>query len=146
MEAKFYYNSSPNNYINKELEEIGTIYGAFKQPFNIMDPVLQLSKAVDVLIYNYVYIEEVDRYYFVTSQPTFEAGYYNISLHEDILSSFAEDILSHSAIIARQEDIYNAYLHDSKYPILDKQAVTTLAFPRGFSNSEELLLIVNGGA
>lgn len=145
MEAKFYYNSSPNNYLIKDLELIETVNGAFKQPFNILDPVLQLSKSVDTLTYNYVYITEVDRYYFVASEPTYEAGYYNLSLHEDVLSSFAEDVLSHSAIIDRQEEKYNAYLHDSKFPVLDKQAVTTLDFPSGFSKNNELLLIVNGG-
>ena len=119
--------------------------GSFKQPFNVLDPTLQLSKAIDVLTYNYVYIPEVERYYYVTSQPVYQHGYYEISLHEDVLESTKSDFLPLPAIIARQQSKYNAYLNDDRYPVLAKQQVNTLAFPNGFSNGEDIIMIVNGG-
>ena len=63
MEATFYYNKSASNVVGKTLELVETMSGSFKQPFNVLDPTLQLSKAIDVLTYNYVYIPEVERYY-----------------------------------------------------------------------------------
>ena len=145
MEATFYYNKSASNVVGKTLELVETMSGSFKQPFNVLDPTLQLSKAIDVLTYNYVYIPDVERYYYVTSQPVYQHGYYEISLHEDVLESTKTDFLPLPAIIARQQSKYNAYLNDDRYPVLAKQQVNTLAFPNGFSNGEDIIMIVNGG-
>ena len=145
MEATFYYNKSASNVVGKTLELVETMSGSFKQPFNVLDPTLQLSKAIDVLTYNYVYIPEVERYYYVTSQTVYQHGYYEISLHEDVLESTKSDFLPLPAIIARQQSKYNAYLNDDRYPVLAKQQVNTLAFPNGFSNGEDIIMIVNGG-
>lgn len=144
MEATFYYNKSASNVVGKTLELVETMSGSFKQPFNVLDPTLQLSKAIDVLTYNYVYIPEVERYYYVTSQPVYQHGYYEISLHEDVLESTKTDFLPLPAIIARQQSKYNAYLNDSRYPVLNKQQVNTLPFPSGFSNHNKMVVVVNG--
>ena len=144
MEVIFYYNASDPRYSVKSLTQVDTCSGSFKQPFNIMDPILQLSKAIDPLVYNYCYIQEVERYYFVSSQPSYEAGFYNVSLHNDVIVNLRSEYMELSAIIGRQEKRYNAYLKDSKFPVLNKQDINTLVFPRGFSDREEMLLIVNG--
>ena len=144
MEVIFYYNASDPRYSVKSLTQVDTCSGSFKQPFNIMDPILQLSKSIDPLVYNYCYIQEVDRYYFVSSQPSYEAGYYNVSLHNDVIVNLRDEYMELSAIIGRQEKRYNAYLKDNKFPVLNKQDINTLVFPNGFSDTEEMLLIVNG--
>ena len=145
MNITFYHNNSDSRYSIKDLTELESTTGAFKQPFNILDPVLQLSKAINPLEYNYVYIPEVSRYYFVASRPLYEAGYYNVTLHSDVISNFRSQYINLGAIIARQESKYNAYLKDSKLPVLNKQDINTIAFPRGFNNTDELLMVVNGG-
>lgn len=146
MEVIFYYNASDPRYSVKSLTQVDTCSGSFKQPFNIMDPILQLSKAIDPLVYNYCYIQEVDRYYFVSSQPSYEAGYYNVSLHNDVIVNLRDEYMELGAIIARQEHKFNAYLNDSRYPVINKQEVTTVLFPDGFSDShQEILIPVNGG-
>lgn len=146
MDIIFYYNASDSRYSVKDLTEVDRCTGSFKQPFNVIDPILQLSKAIDPLEYNYCYCPDVNRYYFVTSQPSYEAGFYNVSLHNDVIVNLREQYLELSAIIARQEFDFNAYLNDSRYPVLNNQEVTTVYFPSGFSDSnQEILIPVNGG-
>lgn len=144
MEIIFYYNASDSRYSVKDLTEVDRCSGSFKQPFNVIDPIIQLSKSIDPLVYNYCYCPDTGRYYFVTSQPSYEAGFYNVSLHNDVIVNLRSQYMNLSAIIGRQEKRYNAYLKDSKFPVLNKQDINTLVFPRGFSDSEEMLLIVNG--
>ena len=146
MEIIFYYNASDSRYSVKDITEVDRCTGSFKQPFNIIDPILQLSKAIDPLEYNYCYCPDVNRYYFITSQPSYEAGFYNISLHNDVIVNLRSQYIELGAIIARQENKFNAYLNDSRYPVLNNQEVTTVYFPYGFSDShQEILIPVNGG-
>lgn len=146
MEIIFYYNASDSRYSVKDITEVDRCSGSFKQPFNILDPILQLSKAIDPLDYNYCYCPDVNRYYFVTSQPSYEAGFYNISLHSDVIVNLRQQYMELGAIIARQEFDFNAYINDSRYPVLNNQEVTTVLFPSGFSDThQEILIPVNGG-
>lgn len=144
MEAIFYFNESDSRYVDKTLTEIETLTGAFKQPFIVSDPIIMLSKNIDVLTYNYVYIPDTERYYYVTAQPTYENGYYNVPLHEDVLTSLKDQYIDLYAIIARQEFEWSAYLKDDRFPVLNKQQINTLMFENGFSYSNAGLLIVNG--
>ncbi len=146
MEVIFYYNASDSRYSVKDLTEVERCFGSFKQPFNVLDPILQLSKAIDPLEYNYCYVPDVDRYYFVTSQPSYEAGFYNVSLHNDVIVNLRSEYMQLGAIISRQEDLddCNVYLNDNRLPVLAKQKVNTLRFPYGFNNNDEMVLIVNG--
>lgn len=146
MEVIFYYNASDARYSVKDITEVDRCSGSFKQPFNVLDPIIQLSKAIDPLEYNYCYCPDVNRYYFVTSQPSYEAGFYNVSLHNDVIVNLRSQYIELGAIIARQEFEYNAYLNDSRYPVLNNQEVTTVLFDKGFSETnQEILIPVNGG-
>lgn len=145
MEVIFYYNASDSRYSVKDITEVDRVSNAsFKQPFNILDPVLQLSKNIDPLEYNYCYIPDVDRYYFIAAQPSYEAGFYNVSLHIDVLMSFRSEFIELGAIIARQEGQYNAYLKDDRLPVLADRKVTSVNFPAGFADSFQMILVVNG--
>lgn len=151
MEVIFYHNSSDSRYSVKDLTEIERTSGSFKQPFNVLDPVLQLSKQIEPLRYNYCYIPDVQRYYFVTSQPSYEAGYYNISLHSDVIVNFRSEYLQLGAIIARQEYKYNTYLNDSRLPRLANMDINTTNFDKCFIDPndgddeiEQIIMVVNG--
>ncbi len=150
MEVIFYYNASDSRYSVKDLTEVERCSGSFKQPFNVLDPMLQLSKAIDPLEYNYCYVPDVDRYYFVTSQPSYEAGFYNVSLHNDVIVNLRSEYMQLNAITSRQENNYNAYLNDNRLPVRVNQDVNTLNFDRCFVDPahgeiEEIIMVVNGG-
>lgn len=96
---------------------------------------------------NYCYLPELGYYYYM-SEPVMSQQRIIYTLSDDLIMSFLNDVLELGCIISRQEeeDNYNAYLNDSRYPVLNKQEVTTQVFPYGFSDkNQEIIIAVNGG-
>lgn len=147
MIVDFYYNIADNRKVNKlsELTLIASLPNInFKLDENRNEPQLELAYNSDIVNANYCYIHELNYYYFM-SEPILSTQRLIFNCTTDLLMTYKDEILQLGCIISRQENKYNAYLRDNRYPVLNKQAVTTIAFPNGFSNSEEMLLVVNGG-
>ena len=145
MVVRFYKNKSDNRYVNKDIELITTLNNVvFKADENKETLTLELSYNSDILNYaNYCYIEDLDHYYYM-SEPTFGKQRVFYPLKADLLMTFKNQILNLDCIIARQENKYNAYLNDDRFPVLNKQQIDTVNFPSGFSYANRSLLIVNG--
>ena len=108
-------------------------------------PTLELAYSEDFISANYCYIEELGHYYYLT-EPVLGAQRMIFTAKSDLLMTYKDEILELGCIIARQENKYNAYMNDNRFPVSSKQDVTTLLFPSGFSEDhEELLVVVNGG-
>ena len=144
MTVDFYINNSDNRKVDKNLTLVTTLNNVvLKSDENKGNMTLELEFNNNLLNANYCYIRELHYYYYM-SEPTLGKQRLFFDLSTDLLMTYKTDILQLECIIARQENKYNAYLNDDRYPILNKQDVNTIAFPKGFSNSDELLLIVNG--
>ena len=91
--------------------------GTLRESCSIVNPVVQVKQDVGVVGYNYAYIEEFNRYYFVTNVTSTYNGLWEIELHVDVLMSFKEGILNLNALVLRQENDYNLYLEDDDIPM-----------------------------
>ena len=141
--ATFYYNKSDKRYANKTLEVVyDDVELTYIDSTNIMRPILKLGKAIDPLSFNYVYIPEFKRYYFVEKPPTFENGFYRVELKTDTLVSFKEYYKNQNVIVARNEYLFNMYLDDQKYKVQNRTAVRTVVFPSGFMGHNIVLGVV----
>ena len=81
-----------------------------KYKCSVENPILLLQ--FEPAQYNYVFIPDWDRYYFISGWQ-YSVGLWEISLTEDYLASFKGEILASSAIIA--------YAHGSEANIVDKR-------------------------
>lgn len=108
MIVKLYNTNDTNNTINKTLTNETEYNVKFKGNADIKNPVLVL-KSSTILLFNYAYIPEFERYYFIEKIELFPNEIYNIALSVDVLESFKNDILNSSGIISRQTDINNYY-------------------------------------
>ena len=115
MKITLYQNVSERNQMDKALTKVKDIDGKFKQSTNIMSPVLVLSYAT-LPDFNYIYIEELARYYFVDSITSINEGLWQINCSEDVLETYGMGILNLTAYITRNENEYNDYIID-KYLI-----------------------------
>ena len=141
--ATFYFNKSDKRYANKTLEVVyDNVDLTYIDKTDIANPVIKLGKAMDPLAYNYVYIPEFNRYYFLTEPPIFEAGYYRVKLHTDVLMTFKAYYKQLNVIVKRQENKFNMYLEDSKYNILSSNSVRTVQFPSGFTGLSLVMGVV----
>ena len=135
-------NDSEKNKLDKELTTIATVTGELKSETSIIDPVIVVAGDFSSFAtVNYMTIVVFKRSYFVTNVRSIRNGLVEFSCHVDVLTSFATEIRSNSAIIKRQENEWNLYLNDSVIRCYQNPIVSTYAFPSGFSGSSYVLLL-----
>lgn len=91
MIMKMYNTSDSNNTINKTLSNETEFEIKLKGETDIKTPVVVLHSD-SIILFNYAYIPEFHRFYFVDKIELFPNGIYNISLKVDVLESFKADI------------------------------------------------------
>lgn len=134
-------NSEPER-ITKEISTIVTVSGSLRGETSIIDPVIiidiDLSACVNC---NYLSIPTFGRSYFVTNIKSIRNGLVEFTCHVDVLSSFANQILSNTCIIKKQENEWNLYLNDGSFKVYQNPMVLTKNFPSGFSTQEFVLAV-----
>lgn len=134
--------------INKDISIIDDVSATIKGALSVENPVLILQYKSNIQPnVNYVYIQEYNRYYFVTDIINLTGGRYEIHCKVDVLMSFKDDILNLSCIVDKQssKDNANMYLDDGSFVVQSKEFVNTINFPRGFNDNGEFILITAGG-
>ena len=133
----------PKNKINKTMSDATTYNckvkkhiqtspmggAAMMEGINIITPQLVLQGGDEILSKNYAYIPNFNRYYFVHDIELSPNGMYTVSLVEDVLMSFKEDILNCEVMLARSADFCNYYLKDDRLPVTQQ----TLTWNKPFS-------------
>ena len=128
MNCKLYYNKSDNRVIHKTITQVGnTMTVLLKDNTEIVSPTIILSIDANSLAFNYVYLEDLRRYYYVTNITLSQQRMY-VELKVDVLMSFANEIMLQSVILERQEnqDKYNTYYHDNLTPKLSYDMTDTV--------------------
>ena len=99
-------------YKGTKLTTISTVTAEPFYPLNVSTPVFRIKYASGLENVNYCYVQELSRYYFVSS-PTLESGSAIILRCDcDVLMSFRSDILNLKTICARNENEYNEFIQD----------------------------------
>lgn len=145
MQIILYNNSSEPNTINKTISNALTLSGAIREESSIYKPKFRICSNSNLSHYNYCYIPEFDRYYFISEIVIERNGIYNISTKCDVMESFKEKILGLECVISRQENEYNLYFSDPEWKVYENDHVMTREFPSGFDNTGTYYLTVAGG-
>lgn len=98
----FVYDGEPNR-VNKILQENEEYTGVLHVPFNVLTPVVRFRTRTPVS-FNYVYIESLHRYYFV-SELTQDGDICTVRLRVDVLMSYKDKILVTSAMLVKGNDV-----------------------------------------
>lgn len=113
MIINLYNTNSSNNTINKVLQDEREFNITFKDTADINNPTIKLySKSL--LLYNYAYIPDFGRYYFINNISTVPKDLYILNLKCDVLESFKSDILQATGLITRNTD-GNPYFDGGDY-------------------------------
>lgn len=95
--------------------------------------------------YNYCYIEEFHRYYYIVDITSVSALVWDITCEVDVLASYRENILNTPAFIMYAQRGYNSMIPDSRLPRTDKSTTSVLKVPfTPFSRAGIFLLTVVG--
>lgn len=89
---------------------------------------LQLDSFTDVVNFNYIYIPELRRYYYVKNSTIREDGFVQIQCSVDVLKSFKTDILASTQYVDRQENKCSYQVPDNGYTIKSNRNLTIKNF------------------
>jgi len=107
--------AKPNNSTRIAAASNFTNYnGVLVEPCSIMKPLIKFE-GVQVWNYNYAYISQFSRYYFIDDYYT-ENGFWYAQMTVDVLASFKTSIGSSTQYIERAANKQNAYALDMFYP------------------------------
>lgn len=125
MQGTLYVNSSDERYVNKSLSNIGEYTIVFKSDENSIRPTLKISDSNIPETANYVYLSELNRYYYIRNKRYSKQCIY-LECELDPLMSFRSQLANMEAIISRNERLYNLYLSDEKMEMLNYPFYQTL--------------------
>ena len=130
---KAYHNQSENIKIGKTLTLVAEYQGSLKEDCSILKPsvILQIDSFPT---FNYVYIPSFNRYYFVVGITSIKNGLWQIDCAVDVLESYGSDIKSNTALLERQQNIYNQYLPDPLMETESTSLMQTLEFGQEFKS------------
>lgn len=145
MKINLYYNSSEKNKIGKSLTIKLSLNGTLKEECSITKPII-LIESESLFDVNYAYIEEFNRYYFISDITSVKNNLWRVSLNCDVLESFKDKILNLNCIIDKQSSIgkSNSLFDDGSY-ITEIDTFNEIAkFQSGFNESGEFILLTAG--
>lgn len=89
---------------------------------SIVSPIIVIedtkAEPSDMSSYNYAYIENLGRYYFIHNTVILGTDRYCYYLQVDVLASFRASILASTQYVIRSTNNYNEYIIDKMYPTL----------------------------
>lgn len=140
-------NSSPVEKIGKTLSAGNTYNCALKDDTSVLDPAIIIQTSDNIYTYNYMYISDFGRYYFINDIISLNNNRWMIKAHVDVLETYKTQIRSNSAVIKRQQNLYNLYLDDPEFKTYNYERVQTLKFKNAanpFTKNLKYVLTVNG--
>lgn len=108
MIIQLFNTSDSNNTINKTLTDETEFKIKFKGQADIINPIVKL-KSKDPILFNYGYIPDFKRYYFINNIVIEPNGIYTLKLNVDVLESFKDDILNCYGYIKQSNNINKYY-------------------------------------
>ena len=99
------YDGEPNR-VNKTLQENEEYTGVLNSTVNILEPVIRF-RTRNVVTFNYVYIESLNRYYFV-SEIRQDGDVCTVYLRTDVLMTYKDKILDSTGTLTKGETV-NGY-------------------------------------
>lgn len=144
MLLTLYATKSDFNVINKELENALDIEINVRSNFDIINPQLRLSKivGVDFQDYNYCYIPELNRFYFINQVSAINADIFSFECSCDVLESYKTEILASNARFMRQMKTGDYY--DGSIDANVNKTVSKFEGNKGFNGESSMILTTVG--
>lgn len=98
----------------------------FKDPTSLINPVIEFATSSSMEFVNYVYIQETNRYYWITD-IIYNRGVYELRCHVDVLGTYRLSIGATSMYVTRSSQQFNGYIRDDMYPLTGAQTFSASA-------------------
>ena len=144
MKIKLYNTISDTRKLEKTLTNEKEIQGVFKKAELEQTPRLFIT-GLDPTIYNYVFIESLNKYYFIIQKEYINNNRFVLYLKIDLLMTYKEQIKLIRATKVKGAT-GNNYLIGNNFPVEVKEEVQKIPFPsKPFKkNGSKLLTTISG--
>lgn len=145
MQVQFSYNKSDERQIFKELINGVSLEGKLRDDSSIITPTIMFESDA-VMRYNFCYIPDWQRYYFIRDIKSFRSNLYIVSMECDVLMSFKNDISNFEVVVDKQTMDSNGdeYIDDGSLVCDNYMFNRIYNFARGFNDTPEYILITAG--
>lgn len=143
MTVIFYKYDGIRNKINKTLENGLSIQDVvIKNDFDLTDFELLIKNSSFNSGYNYCYIQDLERYYFIESVEKMNGTIYKIRVSVDVLKSYASQIENINAIITKSENPDDNFVNCEKSETFESEVIN---LTDNFNHNGNLILVTSLG-
>lgn len=145
MEIVLYVTGNEPNALDKVLQNSYELQGSLRSESSVINPTFVIQ-ANNITQYNYCFIPDFNRYYFITDIVSIRTNLWRVSCRVDVLMSFKAQILNLDVTIsdATAPDI-ETYKNGEQWQSLVKTKTDVINFPNGLLDNGEYILITSGG-
>lgn len=137
--------NSENNRLVKVLTDEKQLSGTLKEQTSILNPSIVINSEENISSYNYAYIPEFGRYYYITDIVSARNDLWRVSLRCDVLMSYSNEIKNITGVVVRQESNPNKLLVDNLEAIQSNKEIDIIYYPDAFSKNLQFILVTAGG-
>lgn len=141
MTITFYNYDDEFNRLNKVLENGVDIVGDFNMDYNKLNPTIKLVYGND-FNFNYCYISDFKKYYFIDNIIVKRNGFVICSLSEDCMTTYKDVILQSKGTVTKSFN--SAYMQGANIPITSKTSIKEYSFNDVFNHNGVYVIISNG--
>ena len=144
MTITLYKTSDENSRVVKTLTDNISMTGNIVEETNVISPSILISNIENIASYNYCFITEFGRYYYIKEIISVRNGIWRLNLRVDVLMTYSDGIKNLNAIVMRQQNQVNLLLDDGYIPIQANQENSMISFPNSFTKNLNYILAVSG--
>lgn len=146
MDIVLYENYSEKEAIVKDIQSAYTLTGSLRGESSIINPSFLIEHS-NPSNYNYCYIAEFGRYYFISNITSVRTGIWKIDCSVDVLMSFQDAILALDVTVSDASigDQRPTYMNGDVWQTTVKTKTDVIVFPSGLLDDGEYILITSGG-
>lgn len=137
----FYHYSGERNRMNKTLGDGVEIPSNFNMEYNKINPTIRMALPEN-FDYNYCYIPELKRYYFIDRVTIRRGGFYDIYLTLDVLQTYHDEILAMTGTITESQTA--DYMQGANIPVYAKTTTKSYQFEDKFNHAGTYVMIATG--
>ena len=137
--------ASENNRVVKTLTDEKQLSGELRNQTSVLNPSIRIESADNISAYNYAYIPEFGRYYYITDIASVRTNCWTVSLRCDVLMSYSDQIKAITGVVVRQESNPNKLLVDRLERLQSNKEIDILYYPDAFSKNLQFVLVTAGG-
>lgn len=133
----FYKYTGERNRLSKDVSNGTDFQCNFNRTYDIIHPVLDI--ATDTFDYNYCFIPDTRKYYFIDNINEYRSGFFRVSLTEDVLMSYKDKILTLYGTVT--QSINNKYMQGANIPSFVQTKLKEYDFENPFDETGSYILI-----